>query len=118
MRRGPSRPGPAGSADSSPGLLDGVEDVDALEQRRRAAVAHRGGLPGLALAAVHGAAEYVGLRAADHRHRAPEVRRRRLVGDVPQLPGEPAALDPVEPLTVNWKLYRCMSIDQLLSPTT
>ena len=72
--------------------------VDVLEQRRRAAVAHRRHLAGLGLAAVEGAAEHVGLRAADDRHRAPEVRRRRLVGDVAQLTGQPAALDPVEPL--------------------
>src|SRR5918998_798069 len=85
-------------ARSSTGLLDGVEDVDALEQRHRAAVADRGDLPGLGLAAVEGAAEHVGLRAADDAHRAPEVRRRRLVGHVAQLPGEPAALDPVEAL--------------------
>src|ERR671916_1417384 len=85
-------------ARSSPGLLDGVEDVHALEQGHRAAVADRGHLPGLGLAAVERAAEQVRLRAADDAHRAPEVRRRRLVGHVAQLAGEPAALDPVEPL--------------------
>src|ERR687893_1163711 len=85
-------------ARSSTGLLDGVEDVDALEQRHRAAVADRGDLPGLGLAAVEGAAEHVGLRAADHAHRAPEVRRRRLVGHVAQLAGQLPALDPVEAL--------------------
>ena len=54
--------------------------------------------PGLGLAAVERAAEHVGLRPADGRHRAPEVRRRRLVGHVAQLAGEPPVLDPVEPL--------------------
>src|SRR5918997_1280270 len=83
---------------SSPGLLHGVQDVHVLEQRHRAAVADRGDLPGLGLAAVEGAAEQVRLRAADDAHRAPEVRRRRLVGHVAQLAGEPAALDPVEAL--------------------
>src|SRR5918998_2776591 len=86
-------------ARSSPGLLDGVEDIHALEQGHRAAVAGRGDLSGLGLAAVERAAEQVRLRAADDAHRAPEVRRRRLVGHVAQLAGEPAALDPVEALT-------------------
>src|SRR4051794_1011242 len=85
-------------ARSSPTLLHGVEDVHLVEPGRRTAVAHRRDLAGLALPAVEGPAEDVGLRAADHRHGAPEVGRRRLVGDVAQLPGEPAALDPVEPL--------------------
>src|SRR5919206_1184148 len=83
---------------SSPGLLHGVQDVDVLEQGHRAAVADRGDLPGLGLAAVERAAEQVRLRAADDAHRAPEVRRRRLVGHVAQLTGEPAALDAVEAL--------------------
>src|SRR6476661_2954783 len=81
---------------SSAGLLHGVEDVDVLEQGRGAAVAHRRHLPRLALAAVHRPAQHVGVRAADDRHRAPELRRRRLVGHVAELAGEPAALDPVE----------------------
>src|SRR5918911_827935 len=83
---------------SSPGLLHGVQDVDLLEQGHRAAVADRGDLPGLGLAAVERAAEEVGLRSADDAHRAPEVRRRRLVGHVAHLTGEPAALDAVEAL--------------------
>src|SRR5919202_2451266 len=83
---------------SSPGLLHGVQDVDVLEQGHRAAVADRGDLPGLGLAAVERAAEQVRLRSADDAHRAPEVRRRRLVGHVAQLAGQLAALDPVEPL--------------------
>ncbi len=61
-------------------------------------MADRGDLPRLALAAVEGAAEHVGLRAADRLHRVPEVRRGRLVGDVPQLAVEAAVPDPEEPL--------------------
>jgi hypothetical protein len=61
---------------------------------RKSAVAHRGDLPRLALTAVEGAAEHVGLRAADRYHRVPEVRRGRLVGDVPQLAVEAAVPDP------------------------
>src|SRR3712207_613736 len=83
---------------SSPGLLHGVQDGHVLEQRHGAAVADRGDLPGMGLAAVEGAAEQVGLRAPDDPHRAPEVRRRRLVGHVAQLTGELPALDPVEAL--------------------
>src|SRR5690606_10344721 len=79
-------------------LLNGVENADAAEQRGRAAVAHRGHLPGLALAAVERAAEHVGLGAADRLHRAPEVGRGGLVGDVADLPGEPAVLDEIEAL--------------------
>ena len=64
----------------------------------RAAVADRRDLAGLALAAVERAAQVVGLRAADRLQRAPEVGRRRLVGHVAQLAGQPAVLDPEEPL--------------------
>ena len=80
------------------GLLDRVEDPDAAEQRRRAAVADRRDLAGLALAAVERAAEHVGLRAADGLHGVPEVGGRGLVGDVAELAGQPAVLDLVEPL--------------------
>src|SRR6185437_2312039 len=79
-------------------FLGRVEDPDLAEQRGGRAVAHRGNLPGLALAAVEGAAEQVRLRAADRLHRVPEVSRRRLVGDVLELPVQPAVPDPEEPL--------------------
>ena len=58
----------------------------------------RGDLTRLGLAAVERAAEHPGLRAADGRHRPPEVGGGGLVGDVAQLAGEAAVLDPVEPL--------------------
>src|SRR6202007_2811573 len=78
--------------------VPGVEDADAAEQRRRAAVTDRRDLHGLALAAVEGAAEDVGLRAADRLHRVPEVGRNRLVGNVAELAGQPAVGDLVEAL--------------------
>src|SRR3954466_15875564 len=80
------------------GLRHRVEDADAAEQRCRAAVADRRRLAGLALAAVHRAAEDVGLRTTDGVHRSPEVSGRRRVGDVAELPAEPAVDDPVEAL--------------------
>ena len=47
----------------------------------------------------------------------PDRGRGRLVGHVTELAVQPAVLGLVEGLpSVNWKLYRCMSIDQLLSP--
>src|SRR5581483_2215061 len=93
------RPTPAGSAGRSfVALLDGVEDADAAEPRAGAAVAHRRDLSGLTLAAVERATEDIGLRAADGVHRAPEVRRRRLVRDVAQHPVEAAVADPEEAL--------------------
>jgi hypothetical protein len=61
-------------------------------------VADRRDLAWLPLAAVERAAEHVGLRPADRLHRVPELRRRRLVGGVPQLAVEPAVPDPEEPL--------------------
>ncbi len=61
-------------------------------------MADRGDLTGLGLAAVERAGQQERLRSADRLHRAPEVGRGGLVGDVPQLPGQPAVLDPVEPL--------------------
>ena len=82
----------------SPALLAGVEHVDAAEAGRRAAVAHRRDLPRLGLPAVHRAAEHPRRRAAEAVERAPEVRGGGLVGDVAQLPGEHAVLDPEEAL--------------------
>src|SRR5690606_38213008 len=93
-----SSPRGAPPARSLARLLQGVEDVDAAEQRRRAAVADRRDLPRLALAAVERAAQHVRLRAADGLHGVPEVGGGRLVGDVAELPGQPPVLDPVEPL--------------------
>src|SRR5579859_8064568 len=61
-------------------------------------MADRGDLTGLALAAVEGAAEHVGLRPADGLHRTPEVRGGGLVGDVTQLAVEPPVPDPEEAL--------------------
>src|SRR5690606_34122021 len=76
-----SSPRGAPPARSLARLLQGVEDVDAAEQRRRAAVADRRYLPRLALAAVERAAQHVRLRAADGLHGVPEVGGGRLVGD-------------------------------------
>src|SRR6266516_6685677 len=89
---------PRPSARSCFAFLNGVEHPHLAEERGRGTVADRRDLARLALAAVEGAAEYVGLRPADRLHRVPEVRRRRLVGDVPELAVEPAVPDPEEPL--------------------
>src|SRR6478735_10618852 len=75
-----------------------VENVHAAEPGSWAAVRDRGHLAGLTLAAVEGAAQPVGLWTADTVHRPPEVGGGGLVGHVADLPGQPAAADPVEPL--------------------
>jgi len=80
-------------------------------------VADRGDLAGLGLAAVERSAEPPGRRPADASI-APEVGGGRLVGHVAQLAVEPSVADPENRCPVNWKLYRCMSIDHDLSPTT
>ena len=85
--------------DHRPASVRVFRTLTASEQRRRATVADRGHLTRLTLAAVHRASEHPGLRSADRFQRAPEVRRRRLVGDVPQLPGELPVPDQEEPLT-------------------
>src|SRR5205823_3509077 len=79
-------------------LLGRVEYPHAAHQGGRAAVADRGDLTGLALAAVEGAAEHVGLRPPDGFHRAPEVRGGGLVRDVAQLAVEAPVPDPEETL--------------------
>src|SRR3954468_2152316 len=96
MRSARARPGPAASPSA---FLNRVENAYAAEQRGRAAVAHRRDLTRLALAAVEGTAEQIGLRTADRFHRPPEVGGGRLVGDVAQLPDESAVANLVEPLT-------------------
>src|SRR5262249_4620609 len=78
---------------SYPGLRDGVEDAYAAEESGRRTVADRCDLTGLALAAEERAAEQVGLWTADRLHRAPEVGRRRLVGEVLDLAGQLAVHD-------------------------
>src|SRR3954467_956321 len=75
---------------------DGVQHVDAAEQCRRAAVRNRCDLPWLTLAAIEGAAEDVGLRAANRLHGTPEIGRGRLVGNVSKLSDDAPVLDPVE----------------------
>src|SRR6201999_2150695 len=55
-------------------------------------------LTGLRLAAVEGPAELPGLRPADRLHRPPELRGGRLVRRVPDLAGQLAVADRVEPL--------------------
>ena len=81
-----------------PDSCAGVEDPHVADEGRGAAVAHRRHLAGLALAAVEGPAEQVGGLAAHRLHRAPEVGRGGLVGDVAELAGQPAVLDPEEAL--------------------
>src|ERR1039457_1274519 len=61
-------------------------------------MADGGDLARLSLTAVERAAEHVGLRAADGVHRAPEIGRGGLVGDVAQLAAEVSRADLVEPL--------------------
>src|SRR4029079_9061709 len=72
------------------------KDVDAAEQRARTAVRDGGDLAWLPLAAVECTAENIGFGAADRFHGSPEVRRRRLVCDIPELSGQPAVLDAEE----------------------
>src|SRR3954462_11187848 len=99
-RRGRARPPPwAPPARSCRCLRERVEDPYTAESGGGAAVAHRRGLPGLALAAVERPAEPVGLRTADRVHRAPEVGDRRLVGRVAHLPRDPPRLDAEEALS-------------------
>ena len=101
----------------TPGLLLGVEDVDAAEPGRRAPVAHRRHLPGLGLAAAEGAAEHPGLgrprRPWSPRSRWwwPGRRRQRT------WPASSPFRIRKQRWPVNWKLKRCMSIDQERSPT-
>src|SRR3954470_10044375 len=61
-------------------------------------MAHRSDLARLALHPVERAAEDVRLRAAHRFHRSPEVRGRRLVGDVAQLADKSAVTNLVEAL--------------------
>src|SRR5208282_1385165 len=94
----PARRHPAAAAPSLLSLLSRVEDPDAAHEHRRAPVAYRRDLAGLALAAVERAAEHVALRPADRLHRIPEVGSRGLIGDVAELAGQPPAGDLEEPL--------------------
>src|SRR5690606_13353543 len=97
-------PSPPSPGEALSALLNGVEDPDVPEQRRRAAVAHRRDLPLLALAAVERAAQHIGLGPADRLHRLPEVGRGGLVGEVADLPGQLAVGDPVGALTSKLKI--------------
>src|SRR5258706_4294625 len=62
----------------------GVENVDLAEARDRAAVAHRISLSGFAFAIVGGAVQFVRGLASEAVAGLPEIRRARLIGDVPQ----------------------------------
>src|SRR4051812_45926018 len=78
--------------------MHGVEDAYAAEQRRGTAVTDGSDLTRLTLAAVEGAAEQIGVGPTDGFHRAPEVGRRCLVGNISQLADEPALADLVKAL--------------------
>src|SRR5437763_17117950 len=100
MRRARARRLPGAAAGSSCRCLrGGVEEPDSPEPGCRTAVAERCGLTGRALAAVERAPQQVGLRPADGVHRAPEVCRRRLIGDITELPGDLSGADAEEALT-------------------
>src|SRR3954452_1698524 len=94
----PARPALADAPHSCRAFLNCVENSHTAEERARAAVADRGGLTRFPLAAVERAAQHVGLWSSDRFHRPPEVRRRRLVGDITNHAVELAAADAVEPL--------------------
>src|SRR6185503_744392 len=79
-------------------LALGVDDVDAVEAARGAAVRHRRDLPRLALAVEERAAQAVVALVAAGDHRVPELLGVGLVGDVAQHRAQLAVLDLVEEL--------------------
>src|SRR5438045_1787522 len=89
--------GSSGIASGSLLQAAGVDDVR-LEARRRAAVAHRVALPGLALAVVECGAQGPLRGAAEQVERAPELERVGLVADVFERAGDLPLLHFVEHL--------------------
>jgi hypothetical protein len=96
----------------------GVEDVDAANSADGQPWLTGATWPGWALPQLKAPPRTYVCGPPDRLHRSPELGGRGLVGDVAKLPGQLAVLDPEEALPVNWKLNRCMSIDQDRSPTT
>src|SRR6266545_4519743 len=79
-------------------------DVDVAEERDRTAMRDRVQLGWLAFGIRQRAAELIGLAAADHRHRVPEVRCARHIRDVAQLARLPAVADFPERLSAELKV--------------